>query len=290
MGGISTPANMRGDGRQLHYGQGLGGIQAWGYQNPLGPYASLVNNKPGTGAGAGSSTTGPVASGADKWLEDVLAGKNLPFSPAQQGAMLTQQSDMSAAAEAARNQSMDANAAASGASGRDPSLQGAKAANFAARQTANQRAAGDIASQANSANFGAQMNAANVLSNNQMTRESWQQQQNNANQANIQQFLPWNQPASGGSQKPQSNFVTAGFKPGGTNNYAGNKTVDPNQARYDREDAAWANRNNTGGSFASQAQNELVNGQWPAQPQKKPYTGIGPPSASGGGGSFMPQW
>ena len=80
-----------------------------------------------------------------------------------------------AAAESARNDQIDANAAASGASGRDPSLQGAKAANFAARQVGNQRAAGDIAAKANSANFGAQMDAANTLNQNAMQRAQWAQ-------------------------------------------------------------------------------------------------------------------
>jgi hypothetical protein len=124
--------------------------------------------------------------------------------------MLTQQSDMGAAAESARNNQIDSNAAASGASGRDPSLQGAKAANFAARQVGNQRAAGDIAAKANSANFGAQMDAAGTLNNNAMTRAQWNQSANN----NAQAFLPWNQPSSG--QSRQESYINFnGFQPGG---------------------------------------------------------------------------
>lgn len=184
--------------RQSTYGQGLGGIQAWGYANPLGPYAGLQNNTPGAGgSGSGSSTAAPVASGADKWLEDVLAGKNLPFSPEQQAAQLTQQSDMSAAAEGARNEQAGAAASAGGSSGRDPSLQGAKMNSLARRQTDNQQAAGNIAAQAGQVNFGAQMNAANTLSGNSMTREGWNQQNRQSASNNAQQFLPWNQSGGG---------------------------------------------------------------------------------------------
>lgn len=189
---------------QSTYGAGLGGIQQYGYANPYGPYSGLAKATTGGGmptAGGGSSTTTTGNADAEAWLKNVMAGNNLPFSPQQQAAMLTQQSDMGAAAESARNQSLDANAAASGASGRDPSLQGAKAANFAARQVGNQRAAGDIATKANSANFGAQMNAAETLNNNAMTRAAWQQSGGGASA-----FLPWNAGRGGGGGTGVNNF------------------------------------------------------------------------------------
>lgn len=186
-------------GRQSTYGSGLGTVNLYGAANPLGPYSGL--GRAGAGGGSSSSTSGNAD--AEAWLKNVMAGNNLPFSPQQQAAMLTQQSDMGAAAEGARNNQLDANAAASGSSGRDPSLQGAKAANFAARQVGNQRAAGNIASQANSANFGAQQDAANTLNNNSMQRAQWAQSASNGAQA----FLPWNQPANQTAGR-QSTFVS----------------------------------------------------------------------------------
>lgn len=195
-------------GYQSNYGSGLGTIYQFGHQTPMGPYSSLQ------GEGATSSSTIKPTGGAnpaDQWLTDVMNGKNLPFGPAQQAAQLTQQTDMNAAAEHARNGQMEANAAAGGASATDPSFAGAKAANFARRQTDNSRAAGNIASQAGSANFGAQANAAGQLSQNAMQREGWQQQ--NANQA--MGFMPWNQGGrtSGGNNFGGSNQGFLGYRP-----------------------------------------------------------------------------
>jgi len=110
---------------------------------------------------------------------------------------MTQQTDMSAAAEAAQNEQMVANAAAGGASATDPSMQGAKAAALARRQTDNSQARGAITAKANTANFGAQMDAAGQLNSNAMQRAGWAQQQSNNAQSQASSFLPWNQ--SGGS-------------------------------------------------------------------------------------------
>lgn len=144
----------------------------------------------GTRGTTTTTNSGPSGEG-EAWLKDVLSGKNLPFNPQQQAAMLGQQAEMSAAAEGARNDELMAGAAASGASGRDPSLRGAKAANFASRQVANQRAAGDIAAQANSANFNAQAGAAGALNANAMTRQGWQHdaQQRALSQAGSYQMM-----------------------------------------------------------------------------------------------------
>jgi len=141
------------------------------YQTP-----QTIGRPAGGGAGGGgASTTTTGNADAESWFKDVMGGKNLPFSPFQQSQALSQQSDMSAAAEGARNEQMMGNAAAGGASASDPSLQGGRMANMAARQTQNQTAARDISAQANKVNFGAQMDAASQLNQNAMQRAQWAQ-------------------------------------------------------------------------------------------------------------------
>lgn len=197
------------DNRQPGYGAGLGGIQQFGYGNPYGPYSFLPGaQRPGSTSATSSTTasSGPTAS-AESWLNSVLSGQNLPFSPQTQAAQLTQQTDMSAAAESAQNQQLGNMAAAGGASRFDPSFQGAKAANFAQRQGRNMQAAGDIAAKAGQANFGAQMQAAGQLNQNQLTREGFQHGMQNQALG----FMPWNQ--SGGGRMNNFNYG-AGLTPG----------------------------------------------------------------------------
>lgn len=178
------------------------------YQNP-----QTIGRQVGGGmplAGGGSSTTTTGNGDAEAWFRDVLAGNNLPFSPQQQAAQLTQQTDMNAAAESARNQQLMANAAMGGASANDPSMQGAKASSFARRQTDNSRAAGQIASQANSANFGAQMNAASQLNQNAMQRAQWAQ--NAASGAGVgMAFSPWGSGQGGGGYGNGQSQVFGGY-------------------------------------------------------------------------------
>lgn len=205
-GGSAVPMGTqpfnRYTGTQSTYGSGLGGIYQYGYANPYGPYSGLQKAggaQTGGGTptyGGGSTTTsrsGPTPT-AEAWMNDVLAGKNLPFSPFAKSQMLSQQSDMSAAAEGARNQQMMGAAAMGGASASDPSLQGARMSNMAARQTQNQTAARDIDAQAYQANFGAQMDAASMLNQNAMNREAFQ----NGMQRTALGFMPWNQRGGGG--------------------------------------------------------------------------------------------
>lgn len=123
--------------------------------------------KPGVGGGG---------SAADKWLNDIMSGKNLPFNAQVQAAQISEQSDMNAAGEAARNGQLDATAAAGGASASDPSLQGARASNFARRQTDNQTSVRDINQRGSLMNFNAQQQAAGQLNSNQMQREGWAQE------------------------------------------------------------------------------------------------------------------
>ena len=150
--------------------------------------------RPAGGGGASTTTTGNAD--AESWFKDVMGGKNLPFSPFQQSQALSQQSDMSAAAEGARNEQMMGNAAAGGASASDPSLQGGRMANMAARQTQNQTAARDISAQANKVNFGAQMDAASQLNQNAMQRAQWAQASGQSGMA----FSPFGSGQSGGGQ------------------------------------------------------------------------------------------
>lgn len=183
-------------------------------------------------AGAGNT--------AEKWLQDVLSGKNLPFNAQVQAQQLSQQSDMSAAAEGARNNQLDANAAVGGASGRDPSLQGAKAANFARRQTDNQTAARDISSNAATANFGAQARAATELSGNALQREAWANQAGIARmgmgsgaaqpkQQNNTGFLQW----GGGSSQPFAQSYTYGNAYGTPTPYVPKPGANGNYSEYD---------------------------------------------------------
>ena len=162
------------------------------YQTP-----QTIGRPAGGGAGGGgSSTTTTGNADAESWFKDVMGGKNLPFSPFQQSQALSQQSDMSAAAEGARNEQMMGSAAAGGASASDPSLQGGRMANMAARQTQNQTAARDISAQANRVNFGAQMDAASQLNQNAMQRAQWAQASGQSGMA----FSPFGSGQSGGGQ------------------------------------------------------------------------------------------
>ncbi len=154
-------------GYQSTYGAGLGGVQAYGYGNPYGPYAGL-NKAPGVGGTSSSSSTStpaPANTAAMNFLNSVVSGGTLPYGQQQQDAMFGQASGMNAAAEASQNSEANDSASTNGASPTDPSLQNQFRQNAARRQTGNQRAMGEIQSKAGSANFGAQANAAGELMN-----------------------------------------------------------------------------------------------------------------------------
>jgi hypothetical protein len=148
---------------------------------PSAQYQAWLNSQKTGASQSGTATSTPAApSAADKFFSGVLSGENLPFSPFQKSQMLSQASDMSAAAESALNNRMTGNAAFGGASANDPSLQAARLSNQAARQAQNQTAARDIDTQANERNFSAQMAAAEALNRNQLQREAWDRERNNA--------------------------------------------------------------------------------------------------------------
>lgn len=186
---------------------GLGTVYQYGHQLPYGPYTGLPKapGAPGAASGGGgsstsTSTTGPTGQ-AQTFLNGVLSGDKLPFSPAVRTGMLSQQSDMNAAAESALTGRMDANAAVGGAGANDPSLQGGKLGAMAKRQTANSTAKRDIDTQAEGANFDAQLRAASML------EES--RRQSEALAAGVQKtamgYMPWNQ-QGGGSGGGVNNF------------------------------------------------------------------------------------
>lgn len=169
-------------GYQSTYGSGLGGIQAYGYGNPYGPYA-MLQKAPALGGSSSTSSgsTNPANSAAMDFLNSIVSGTQLPYSQQQQDAQYGQASGMNAMAEQNQNDQTDQAAAASGASPTDPSLQSQYRQNAARRQTGNQRAMGDIQSKAHSANFGAQADAAGqLLGEDRFNRELAQRQNGQA--------------------------------------------------------------------------------------------------------------
>lgn len=165
----------------------LGGpIKQFGYQNPNGPFG-------GVGAGgAGQSGAG------SQWYEGVLKGDNLPYSPFAIKNLESQATDMNAAGEAARNEQMVGQAAASGASASDPSLQGAKLNSMARRQTDNTQSVNDIQSKANQANFAAQAEAAARMTQMKLAYDEM------AN-SNAMRFSPFGGGGGGGGRVQQGN-------------------------------------------------------------------------------------
>lgn len=144
-------------------------IMQYGYQNMYGPYGMQTNlGGGGNGYGSGGSgSSGPTDEGS-AWYKGVLGGTNLPYSPFAKANLQSKAYGMNSAAETARNDAMASNAAASGASASDPSMQGAKLNSMARRQSDNANSTQDIESQANQANFSAQANAAAHLSQTQL--------------------------------------------------------------------------------------------------------------------------
>ena len=203
----STGQTMN-SGHQSTYGSGLGTIYQYGHANPYGPYYGLNKpqaNKPQTSASGSSSTS--TGAGAEGFLQGVVSGQNLPYSPFAQNQMMGQQADMAAAAEQAQLQQINEGAVLGGASATDPSLQGARRQAMSSRQNQNLQSQRDISSRATQANFAAQMDAARALQQAQMTREGWQQQ----SQGNALSFMPWNQPYQYQQNRPQSYINFYGF-------------------------------------------------------------------------------
>lgn len=179
------------------------------YTTPQTIGKPIGGTKPTGTTGGGSSTTTTGNADAESWFKDVMGGKTLPFSPFKQSQMLSQQSDMSAAAEGAQNEQLANQAAMGGASASDPSMAAARSSNMAHRQTANQTAARDISAAAEQQNFAAQMEAASQLNSNAQQRALWAQQA--ANGAAIgMPFSPWGAGGGGGGRGYSTPSQTVG--------------------------------------------------------------------------------
>lgn len=158
---------------------GLGNIYQFGYANPRGPYAYLAGQgqggQPGQATGGTGGGTGAGESVARQYLTGVVQGQNTPYNEATRSSMYSRASGMNAAAEGAQNRQIQQQAAMSGASPNDPSYANLIRQSMAARQGANQMAAGDIDRTANLANQEAQMGAANRLLGSEDERYALQQ-------------------------------------------------------------------------------------------------------------------
>lgn len=218
----------------------LGPIYQYGSALPYGPYTGLPGaggNR--TGTSSSSASSGPTAA-AQTFLNGVLSGNTLPYSPDRVTQMKSQASDTNAAGEAALNRQLDNQAAAGGASWNDPSRTGAKMNTMARRQTANQTSNRDIQETATGANFDAQLRAASML------EES--RRQSEALQAGVQRtalgYMPWSQGGGGGTPSP-SQFVT-GYTSNASSNYTdatGNGEAQPwQQSRSQPESLTERNR------------------------------------------------
>jgi hypothetical protein len=207
-GGSAVPYAQQGQpGRQSTYGSGLGNIYTYGSAMPYGPYSFLPRaggttspgyNPQGGGSTRGSTTTS-TPSGAEGWLQNTMAGNNAPYSQTNTNAMMGRQANMSSAAESANLGQINANAAAGGASANDPSLRHSRQQVMDKRQQQNMGARQNIDAMAQQANFGAQMQAADILHRTQLQREGWANSNSNA----AMSFLPWNR--GGGYDNTEGN-------------------------------------------------------------------------------------
>lgn len=198
--------------RQSGYGSGLGGIQQFGYGNPMGPYAGLSNgwgSAPATGGTTAPATgggTGAAESTARKYLEGVVQGQNTPYNEATRNSMYSRASGMNAAAEGAQNRQISEQAAMGGASPRDPSYAGLMRQSMAQRQGANMQAAGDIDRTANLANQEAQYNAASRLMGSEDERYALQQGFNERASARALGYLFGSGGVNNGPNSPSNQF------------------------------------------------------------------------------------
>lgn len=158
--GFGQPISQYGynpDG-SLNFGpmSGMTGAQGWFASGP-----DTAAQRPAAPAATSSTSMsfGPNAEGA-AFYHDVLSGNKLPYDQATQDSIYSTSADMASQAEGANNQRSTEAAVRGGASANDPSRQGALLANQAMRQSQTQQAKRDITTKANTANFGAQMDAA----------------------------------------------------------------------------------------------------------------------------------
>lgn len=197
------------DNRQSTYGSGLGTVYNYGSGNPYGPYAGLAKapGLPGSGSSSGTgSSTSTSTSGktpeAQTFLNSVMSGQALPYSPDRVNRLKSEAGDVNAAAEGALNEQINSNAAVGGASATDPSLTGARLNTMARRQTANQTAGRGIDEVAEGANFDAKLRAASMLEQSRMQSEALQAQMSQK----AMSYMP-QQYGGGGGRTGGNNFT-----------------------------------------------------------------------------------
>lgn len=190
-------------GVQSGYGSGLGNIYQFGAQNPAGPYAGLQGGGSSRPSAGGGSSGNRPESAALSYLTGTVRGQNAPFNQQAIDSQYSQASGMNAAAETAQNGRIGEQVAAGGASPNDPSAQAARSQNMAMRQGANQRAMGQIQSQASQANQQAQQQAATTLLGSEDRRDALNQ---GYNQQASQAALGYLYGGGGAQARPNSNY------------------------------------------------------------------------------------
>jgi hypothetical protein len=219
-------------------------------------------------AGAPPAPGAPAAPGgggndytnaAMKRLQSIASGQDVPLDEATKANMLSKSQEGAAAAEQAQNQSLMEGAAAGGASPNDPSLQGAKRQNMAARQGANQQASRDIELETRRQNFAASQGAAESLAGFGQAQQRIDQNDPN-NPANAQMI---SNPFPGGASSGGSPL---GFQYGGggggvstVNQAAQNRLAQPAPQQSAAQKLAATNRT-SGLASVRQQQNALDRG------------------------------
>lgn len=188
-----------------------------------------------SGQRTGAGPQGAAEQAAIAFLNDVLGGKKAPFDQATQANMLSQASDMTGAAEAGQLSAINEDAAVGGASIGDPSLAGARREAMARRQGGNAQAAQGIATQANRANFGAQMQAAGTLADYGLAQQDRQARQQAAFAASLGSGGGGGGPVGGGMSSARSG---SGFQDWSTN-------YDPARQQYTYQGQALDRGGNT---------------------------------------------
>lgn len=210
LGGSAVPyAQQRGANRTGGY-TGLGGVQQFGYANPMGPYAYMGAQRPGQTPGinpTGGTGGDRATSVARDYLTGVVQGQNTPYNETTRTSMYSRASGMNAAAEGAQNRQIQEQAVMGGASPRDPSYANLMRQSMAQRQGANMQAAGDIDRTANLANQQAQMGAADRLMGSEDERYALQQGYNQRMAQTALGYLYGNGGTNNGANSAPNQFL-----------------------------------------------------------------------------------
>lgn len=185
---------------------GMGPIYQYGAAMPYGPYSTLgraggTGGSTGSSSGSSSSESGKTPE-ARTYLNQVISGEKLPYSPDRVNRLKSEAGDVNAAAESSLANRMASQAAVGGVSANDPSFQGGLMNLQARRQTANQTSSRGIDETAEGANFDAQMRAASMLEQSRMQSEALAAQVS----SKAMGYMPWSG-GGGGSSSGGNNFT-----------------------------------------------------------------------------------